>query len=94
MSSPKSSRKRATPHICAGMWMGLYTAGSEMGGTLGARMLMWEVKRAVNEYVNGINTQNSAQGVFVLLTMPRDKMVVAPITGAQLSVMSTLPQVH
>lgn len=32
MSSPKSLRKRATPHSCAGMWMGLYTAGSEMGG--------------------------------------------------------------
>lgn len=48
----------------------------------------------MNEYVNEINTQNSAQGVFVLLTMPRDKMVVVPIKGAQLSIMSTLPQVH
>lgn len=37
--------------------------------------------KAVNEYVNGINTHNSARGAFVLLTMPRDKMVVAPITG-------------
>lgn len=55
-------------------------------------MLIQGVKKAVNEYVNGINTQNSAQGVFLLLTMSRDKMVVAPIT--RVSIRSTLPQVH
>lgn len=55
-------------------------------------MLMQGVKKAVNEYVNGINKQNSAQGVFLVLTMSRDKMVVVPIT--RVTIMSTLPQVH
>lgn len=43
------------------------------------------MKKPVNEYGTDSNTQNSAQGVFMLLTMPRDKMVVVHITGAQLS---------
>lgn len=58
--------------------MGLYTAGNEMEGTQDAYV---GGEKAVNECGNGINTHNSAQGVSVLLIMPRNKMVVAPITG-------------
>lgn len=39
----------------------------------------------MNEYITDINTKNAAQGVFVLLTMPRNKMVVVTVTEAQLS---------
>lgn len=43
------------------------------------------MKKPVSEYATDINTQNSAQGGFMLLTMPRDKMVVVPIKGTQTS---------
>lgn len=43
------------------------------------------MKKPVNDYATDINTQHSAQGVFMRLTMPRDKMVVVATTGAQLS---------
>lgn len=41
-SSPKSSRQRATPHSCAGMWIGLYRAGNEMGGGTGCLCREWK----------------------------------------------------